>query len=51
VASRLHALSVAVTAGMTVADLAGVDLAYAPPLAALRDPLELAAAAVTGDAP
>lgn len=51
VASRLHALSIAVTAGMTVADLAGVDLAYAPPLAALRDPLELAAAAVTGDAP
>jgi len=50
VSSRLHALAIAVAAGMSVDDLAGVDLAYAPPLSALRDPLELAAAAVIGDA-
>lgn len=51
VASRVHALAVVVAAGMTVEDLAGVDFGYAPPLSALRDPLELAAAAVVGDAP
>lgn len=51
VSSRLHTLAAAVTAGMTVEDLAGLDFAYAPPLSALRDPLELAAAAVTGDGP
>jgi NADPH-dependent 2,4-dienoyl-CoA reductase/sulfur reductase-like enzyme len=50
VAGRLHALSVAVAAGLTVEDLAGVDLGYVPPLSALRDPLQLAAAAAVGDA-
>ncbi|HWH14338.1 MAG TPA: FAD-dependent oxidoreductase [Miltoncostaeaceae bacterium] len=50
VASRLHAIALAVAAGMTVDDLAAVDLAYAPPLSPLRDPLQLAAGAVVGDA-
>ena len=51
VATRLHALAVAISARMTVDELAEVDFGYAPPVAALRDPIELAAAAVTGDAP
>ena len=35
---------------MTIRELAECDFAYAPPVAALRDPLELAAAAAIGDA-
>jgi CoA-dependent NAD(P)H sulfur oxidoreductase len=50
-ANRLRALAVALTARLTVGELAGVDAAYAPPVSALRDPLELAAAAAVGDAP
>jgi NADPH-dependent 2,4-dienoyl-CoA reductase/sulfur reductase-like enzyme len=51
VATRLHTISVAVAAGMTVRELAECDFGYAPPVAPLRDPVELAAAAVIGDAP
>lgn len=51
VAARLHTLAAAVAARMTVRDLAELDLGYAPPVAPLRDPLELAAAAAIGDAP
>jgi NADPH-dependent 2,4-dienoyl-CoA reductase/sulfur reductase-like enzyme len=51
VGGRLHALSVAVGAELTVRELAEMDLGYVPPLSALRDPLQLAAAAVVGDAP
>lgn len=45
VAARLHTLATAIHAGMTAAELAACDFAYAPPVAALRDPVELAAAA------
>jgi NADPH-dependent 2,4-dienoyl-CoA reductase/sulfur reductase-like enzyme len=48
VGTRLHTLSVAISAGMTVADLAGCDLGYAPPVTPLRDPVQLAAAAAAG---
>ena len=36
--------------GLTVRELAECDLAYAPPLSPLRDPVQLAAAAAVGDA-
>lgn len=51
VGTRLHALAVAITAGMTVADLAGCDLGYAPPVTPLRDPIQVAAAAAAGVGP
>ena len=51
VSTRLHTLSVAVGAGLTVGELASADLGYVPPLSPLRDPVELAAAAAVGDAP
>jgi NADPH-dependent 2,4-dienoyl-CoA reductase/sulfur reductase-like enzyme len=51
VSTRLHTLSVAIGAGLTVGELAGADLGYVPPLSPLRDPVELAAAAAVGDAP
>jgi NADPH-dependent 2,4-dienoyl-CoA reductase/sulfur reductase-like enzyme len=51
VGTRLHAISVAIAAGMTVGELAECDLGYAPPVAPLRDPVQLAAAAAVGDAP
>jgi NADPH-dependent 2,4-dienoyl-CoA reductase/sulfur reductase-like enzyme len=51
VSGRLHVLAVAIGAGLTVAELAGADLGYVPPLSPLRDPVELAAAAAVGDAP
>jgi NADPH-dependent 2,4-dienoyl-CoA reductase/sulfur reductase-like enzyme len=50
VAPRLHTAAAAIGAGMTIRALAESDFAYAPPVAALRDPLELAAAAAIGDA-
>ena len=50
VATRLHTLAAAIGAGMTIRELAESDFAYAPPVAALRDPVELAAAAAIGDA-
>ena len=50
VAPRLHTAAAAIGAGMTIRELAESDFAYAPPVAALRDPLELAAAAAIGDA-
>jgi NADPH-dependent 2,4-dienoyl-CoA reductase/sulfur reductase-like enzyme len=51
VSTRLHTLSLAIGAGLTVGDVAAADLGYVPPLSPLRDPVELAAAAVVGDAP
>ena len=50
VSTRLHTVSAALTAGMTIRDLAECDFGYAPPASPLRDPLELAAAAAVGDA-
>ena len=50
VATRLHTLATAISAEMTVRELAECDFGYAPPLSPLRDPLELAAAAAIGDA-
>jgi NADPH-dependent 2,4-dienoyl-CoA reductase/sulfur reductase-like enzyme len=51
VAARLHSVSLAVGAGLEVRRLAEADLGYVPPLAPLRDPLQLAAGAAVGDAP
>jgi CoA-dependent NAD(P)H sulfur oxidoreductase len=51
VATRLHAISVALSARMTIRELAECDFGYAPPVSPLRDPVELAAAAAIGDAP
>jgi NADPH-dependent 2,4-dienoyl-CoA reductase/sulfur reductase-like enzyme len=51
VSTRLHTISTAIGAGMTIRDLADADFGYVPPLSALRDPIELAAAAAVGDAP
>lgn len=50
VSTRLHTLATAIGAGMTIRDLAEADFGYVPPLSALRDPIELAAAAAVGDA-
>ena len=50
VATRLHTLAAAIGAGMSIRELAESDFAYAPPVSALRDPVELAAAAAVGDA-
>lgn len=50
VSTRLHTLAAAISAGMTAQELAECDFGYAPPLSPLRDPLELAAAAIVGDA-
>ncbi len=43
VAKRIDTLVTAVTAGMTLQDLAQLDLAYAPPYATLWDPIQIAA--------
>lgn len=51
VSSRLHVVSTAISAGMTIRELAECDFGYAPPVTPLRDPVELAAAAAIGDAP
>lgn len=50
VSTRLHTIATAISAGMTVGELAACDFGYAPPLSPLRDPVELAAAAAVGDA-
>ena len=50
VSTRLHTISTAISAGMTIGELAACDFGYAPPLSPLRDPVELAAAAAVGDA-
>ena len=50
VAARLHTIAVAITAEMTIRELAECDFGYAPPVSPLRDPVELAAAAAVGDA-
>ncbi len=50
VSTRLHTLATAISAGMTIRELAECDFGYAPPLSPLRDPLERAAAAAVGDA-
>ncbi len=42
-AMRINACAVAVTAGLTVAQVAQLDLAYAPPFASVWDPLLVAA--------
>ena len=39
---RIDVLSVALSAGMTVSDLTNLDLAYAPPFAAAKDPVIMA---------
>jgi NADPH-dependent 2,4-dienoyl-CoA reductase/sulfur reductase-like enzyme len=50
VAVQLHVLATALSGGLTVRELAEVDMGYVPPLAALRGPVERAAAAAVGDA-
>lgn len=50
VSARLHTVSTALAAGMTVRELAECDFGYAPPVSPLRDPVQLAAAAAIGDA-
>lgn len=50
VSTRLHTVATAISAGMTVRELAECDFGYAPPLSPLRDPVELTAAAAVGDA-
>ena len=50
VSTRLHTISAAISAGMTIGELAECDFGYAPPLSPLSDPVELAAAAAVGDA-
>jgi NADPH-dependent 2,4-dienoyl-CoA reductase/sulfur reductase-like enzyme len=42
-AKRIDVLATAITAGMTVEDLIGLDLAYAPPFSSVWDPLQVAA--------
>ena len=42
-AKRIDTVATAITAGMTVADVADLDLAYAPPFSSVWDPVALAA--------
>jgi NADPH-dependent 2,4-dienoyl-CoA reductase/sulfur reductase-like enzyme len=42
-AKRIDVLATAITARMTVEDLIGLDLAYAPPFSSVWDPLQVAA--------
>lgn len=42
VGQRINTLAVAITAGMTVKDVAGLDTAYAPPFAPVYDPVVMA---------
>jgi rhodanese-related sulfurtransferase len=46
---RIDVVATAMALGGTVADLAGVDLAYAPPFGAAKDPLHMAAFAATNE--
>ena len=43
VAKRLDVLATAITAGMTVEQIAMLDLTYAPPVAPVYDPIHVAA--------
>ena len=40
---RIDTAATAITAGMTVADVLDLDLAYAPPFSSVWDPLAIAA--------
>lgn len=51
VAKRVDVAAVALHAGMTVADLTGLDLSYAPPFAPVYEPLLLAANAAGASRP
>ena len=42
-AKRIDTVATAITAGMTVADVADLDLAYAPPFSSVWDPVAVAA--------
>ena len=42
-AKRIDTLATAITAGMTVADVADLDLAYAPPFSSVWDPVAVVA--------
>lgn len=45
-AKRIDAAATAITAGMSVADVVELDLAYAPPFSSVWDPVQVAARAV-----
>ena len=42
-AKRIDTVATAITAGMSVADVADLDLAYAPPFSSVWDPVAVAA--------
>jgi NADPH-dependent 2,4-dienoyl-CoA reductase/sulfur reductase-like enzyme len=42
-AKRIDTVATAITAGMTVAEVADLDLAYAPPFSSVWDPVAIAA--------
>ena len=42
VGQRVNTLAAAITAGMTVRDVAGLDTAYAPPFSPVNDPVVIA---------
>jgi NADPH-dependent 2,4-dienoyl-CoA reductase/sulfur reductase-like enzyme len=46
-AKRIDTVATAITAGMTVADVADLDLAYAPPFSSVWDPIAVAAREAT----
>ena len=46
-AKRIDTVATAITAGMTVADVADLDLAYAPPFSSVWDPVAVAAREAT----
>jgi len=50
-AKRIDVLATALHAGMTVADIAGLDLSYAPPFAPVYDPVLAAAIKAAGSVP
>lgn len=43
IAGRINVLAAVITAGMSVSELAGLDLVYAPPVAPVYDPILIAA--------
>jgi len=43
VVSRINALAVALTGGLSIEELAYMDLAYAPPFSGAWDPIHIAA--------
>ncbi|MGH9165696.1 MAG: FAD-dependent oxidoreductase, partial [Acidimicrobiales bacterium] len=47
-AKRIDVVAVAVTAGMTVEELVGLDLSYAPPFSPVWDPVQVAARKLAG---